>query len=243
MFALDNWPHPRGVVAAHRTLAAAAYYQPLFARRAGTSGALPPMIVLDRRRLDPYTDDSSQFDNRHLARVPGAPALAALGITRVLYVAPTGADGELDDLNTTFVLYKGANLDLKLVGADAFGVDPGEEAPSSPGPDDERPLYHYGGRAVSNGWFWHDYPWITPPPDAPGHPPVPPQVKLLGLTYQPVPRATPFSTADAVSPGSVLRPSGFGTVPVVVSVATGLVLGAKLFRSGSWNRSAGGWGG
>jgi hypothetical protein len=32
IFTFDNWPHPRGVVPAHLTLAAAAYYQPLFAR-------------------------------------------------------------------------------------------------------------------------------------------------------------------------------------------------------------------
>ena len=106
VFVFDNWPHPRGVVPAHQALAAAAYYQPLFARHASndagsrpktTAHAAPPMIVLDRHRLDPYTDDSSQFDNRHVARVPGGPALKALGIAHVLYVSPTGADHELDD--------------------------------------------------------------------------------------------------------------------------------------------------
>jgi hypothetical protein len=38
------------------------------------------------------------------------------------------------------------------------------------------------------------------------------------------------------------RPSGFGTVPVVVAIATGVILGAKLFRNGSWNRASS-WGG
>src|SRR5271170_5569626 len=50
VFALDNWPHPRGVVPAHQTLAAAAYCQPLFARRASGSAAPRwPLLVLDRR--------------------------------------------------------------------------------------------------------------------------------------------------------------------------------------------------
>src|SRR5689334_23419108 len=55
---LDNWPHPKGVVPAHQTLAAAAYFQPLFAKRAGVGS--PPMLVLDRRRLAAYTDDRSE---------------------------------------------------------------------------------------------------------------------------------------------------------------------------------------
>ena len=250
VFALDNWPHPRGVVPAHQALAAAAYYQPLFARHAGNDAsahpkaaprAAPPLIVLDRHRLDPYTDDSSQFDNRHVARVPGVPALQALGIAHVLYVSPTGADRELDDLNDTFVAYSLGGLDVKLVGADAFGLDPADGAGPPSGPDDDRPVYYYGSRIGSNAWFWHDYPWIKLPPPAPGKGPQPTSIKLAGAAYTPSPRATSFSSGVPGAPSS--RPAGFGTVPVVVSVATGLVLGARLFRSGSWNRSSGGWGG
>jgi hypothetical protein len=63
---------------------------------------------------------------------------------------------------------------------------------------------------------------------------VKPLFALPGAAYVPTPRPTPFS-------GGV--PAGFGMVPVVVSIATGAILGAKLFRNGSWNRSSGGWGG
>jgi hypothetical protein len=254
VFALDNWPHPRGVVPAHQTLAAAAYYQPLFARHAASSSL--PLLVLDRRRIDAYTDDASQFDNRYLAQVPGAAALKMLGIQHVLYVAPSGTDKELDDLNDAFVLYAKGGLDVKLVGADAFGVDAGDGAGPPSGPDDDRPYYYYGSSVASNGWFWHDYPWIklpapsrwgeTPQTPRPGRPqgagPERPAAAMPGTAYVPTARATPFSTG---APGlaAPARPSGFGTVAVVVSVATGVVLGAKLLRSGSWNRSAGGFGG
>jgi hypothetical protein len=238
VFALDNWPHPRGVVAAHRALAAAVYYQPLFARRSAATGA-PPLVVLDQRRLSPYTDDATQFDNRHVARLPGAASLRALGITRVLYVAPTGSDRELDDLNDDFVLYTRAGLEVRLCGADAFGPDPGDGAQA------DAP-YYYGAHASSHGWFWHDYPWVKRfPSNAPpkSKPPTAPSVALEGPAYAPAPRATAFSSGAPSATSLRPRPSGFGTVPVIVSIATGLILGAKLFRSGSWNRASGGWGG
>ena len=241
VFAFDNWPHPRGVVPAHQTLAAAAYYQPLFARHAATSSL--PLLVLDRRRLDAYTDDASQFDNRYVARLPSPAAVGLLGIRRVLYVAPSGTDKELDDLNDALVLYANDVFEVRLVGADAFGPDPHDGAGPPSGPDDERPYYYYGSSLGSNGWFWHDYPWIKLPALPRGVGPVPPAVAMPGTAYVLRARATPFSTGAPASAPSPPRPSGFGTVPVVVSIATGAVLGAKLLRSGSWNRSAGGFGG
>ncbi|HEU4533758.1 MAG TPA: hypothetical protein VFS00_06555, partial [Polyangiaceae bacterium] len=66
VFAFDNWPHPRGVVPAHLTLAALLYYHPLLSARAASRSGWnePPAFVLDRNRLRDYTDEAAQFDNR-----------------------------------------------------------------------------------------------------------------------------------------------------------------------------------
>ena len=253
VFLFDNWPHPRGVVPAHLTLAAATYYQPLFAKLRAGAGARP-LFVLDRARLSAYVDDSTQFDNRHVSRLPGAAQLKQLGVQRVLYVPPAGGDTtETDDLNDDFVLYRGAGLDVKLAGADIFGPEPMPPASAAPpaGADaDAWPPYFYGGAAASHHWFWRDYPWVKPPPAGPGRAsasaaPVEPSAARPGKDYEPRPRATTFSSgAPTTAASSSLRPrpSGFGTVPVMVAIATGLVLGAKLYRNGSWNRSSS-WGG
>jgi len=105
IFLFDNWPHPRGVVAAHLVLAAAAYYQPMLAKAVHDAAPdAPPMFVLDRQRLASYGDNAQQFDNRWVARIPGLQALWALGIRRIAYVTPAPqAPWELDDLNDDFV--------------------------------------------------------------------------------------------------------------------------------------------
>jgi hypothetical protein len=195
---------------------------------------MPALLVLDRQRLSAYTQEASEFDNRHTAKLPTAQAIKQLGYKRVLYVAPTGTDLDLDDLNDDFVLYALAGLSVRLVGADAFGPDPGEAPPAAP--DEDRPHQYYGSRASSQHWFWRDYPWVVPPPEGA----VPPAAPLAGVAYSPTPRPTPFSSGG--SPGPRPRPPSFGTVAVVVSAA-GILLGARLLRSGSWNRSSGGWGG
>jgi hypothetical protein len=244
VFTFDNWPHPRGVVQAHLTLAACAYYQPLFARALSTrERSAPPLFVLDRARLSPYTDDASQFDNRHVARLPGDHALGPLGIRRVLYVVRTASDlVELDDLNDDFVLYDASRIDVKIVAASAFAPDPaGTPLPSDTDKQDPEdfPPYYYGGRAESHAWFWTDYPWAT----AKARASMPPAVESPGKSYKPRPRATAYSSG---APGGSItkpRPPTFGTVPVLIALGTGAILGAKLSRSGTWNRSSSGSGG
>ncbi|KYF97675.1 hypothetical protein BE20_37775 [Sorangium cellulosum] len=235
VFTFDNWPHPRGVVKAHQTLAAAAYYQPLFARP--HPGPRATMFVLDRQRLSPYSDDAAQFDNRHVARLPSADTLWDRGVRYVLYVVPTEADTtETDDLNDDLVAYRMRQLRVAMMAASVFAPDPAEARPATA--TEDWPPHYYGGSAASHGWFWVDYPWGAPPRPAP----VEPAVRRPGKGYVPMVRATPFSSGGAAG-GTPPVPDGFGTVPVVVALGTGAILGAALSRSGSWNRASGGYGG
>jgi hypothetical protein len=173
IFLFDNWPHPRGVVAAHQTIEAIAHYRGRFlASRAYRGASPPPMFVLDRNRLAPYSDDESTFDNRHLARLPSLAELQKLGVSDLIYVAPTADNLELDDLNDALC---DAKDKLKLFKSTAYGT-------------------------------------VTP--------------------FTPTPRVTPFSRAVPV-------PTAVGKVPILIAVETGVVLGAKMHRSGSWNRSDG----
>jgi hypothetical protein len=131
VFTFDNWPHPVGVVPAHLTLAAAAYYQPTLRGLANKRTLpAPPVFVLDRLRLAAYSDQETEFDNRYMARMPSAEHLRKLGIQHVLYVLPDGKkhSQELDDLNEDFVAWRTAGLDVKLVAANDFQPDPTETA-------------------------------------------------------------------------------------------------------------------
>jgi hypothetical protein len=220
VFSFGNWPHPRGVVKAHRTLAAAAYYQPLFAQL--TPNRLPLLLVLDRQRLAGYSDDATQFDNRYAARVPSPAVLARWGVRHVLYITPSASDMEVPwDLSADFSGYLTAGIDVKLLSIQTF-------LPYVSSDDGTRP-YYYGGRPQTQGWFWHDYPWQF------GAPPKAQDPGLAGTDTQ--------FRAPTSSPSALTSASNLGTVPVAVSLATGAVLGAMLSpRSGSWNRSDGGSG-
>jgi hypothetical protein len=240
VFLFDNWPHPRGVVRAQETLSAAAYYQPLFEaskRSPLVRGKKPPMFVLDRRRINTYADDATQFDNRYVAKLPSpASTLKSLGVQHVLYVVPTKADTstELDDLNDDFVSYNTAGIDVKALSLDMFGPD---ASPVDAGAIDSGGVY-YGGSRTSHHSFFVDYPWARPTRTASARPANP------GRSYTPTARTTTFSSGSANTPVSTRpRPTNFGTVPVVIAVGTGIVLGARYSRSGSWNRSSGGFGG
>jgi hypothetical protein len=238
----DNWPHPRGVVKSHLALAACAYYQPLFAKLKNgyvtPKTPLPPMFVLDRSRLTAYSDDAKQFDNRYTARVPSAAQLAKLGISRVLYVTPSDIDQELDDLNDDFVYTVRQGGIVRTLAMTTFKnttaalTDAGIVESTS----------WYGDGPETDEWFWKDYPWSTPYVPKGGKPPTEPSFPRSGKDYVPVARVGPFSTG--ASSGSLMppRPPTFGLVPVVVAATTGVILGAKMSRSGSWTRSSS-WGG
>jgi len=73
-------------------------------------------------------------------------------------------------------------------------------------------------------------------------PPASPSFSRSGPSYVPIARPSPFSTGALAGSLTPPRPITFGTVPVVVAVATGVILGAKMSRSGSWTRSSS-WGG
>lgn len=121
VFLFDNWPHPKGVVPAHLTLAAAAYYQPMLASPPATSTQArdpAPMFVVDRQRLAPYVDSSEQFDNRWVARMPGVAALRSIGVQHLLYVAPSGTRTELDDLNDDFVTDQARGIAITILPVD-----------------------------------------------------------------------------------------------------------------------------
>lgn len=250
VFLFDNWPHPRGVVPAHLTLAAAAYYQPMFVKaRAGRATTARPMFVLDRKRLSPYTDDASQFDNRHIARVPSASALRTIGVKDILYVGPSAVEKrELDDLADDLLAYSSEKMPLRLVPATAFETSPSQlfpsppveptpepsRKPSSPAGSAAPPLwagpYFYGGSASAHASFWTH--WASTPSSA-----------VLSTNelqpYTPVARTTPYSSGLATSTAaSRPRPTNFGMVPVAIAVGSGIILGAKLSRSGSWNRTS-----
>lgn len=240
VFLFDNWPHPRGVVRAQETLSAAAYYQPLFAaskRTPAVRGKKPPMFVLDRRRINAYADDATQFDNRYVAKLPSpASTMKSLGVQHVLYVVPTRADTskELDDLNDDFVSYNAAGIDVKALSLDLFGPD---ASPGDAGAVDSGGVY-YGGSKTSHHSFFTDYPWAKPARTASARPSNP------GRSYTPTARSSTFSSGSTNTPVSTRpRPTNFGTVPVVIAVGTGVVLGSRYSRSGSWNRSSGGFGG
>ncbi|HVI22483.1 MAG TPA: hypothetical protein VM691_03310, partial [Myxococcales bacterium] len=192
VFTFDNWPHPLGVVPSHLTLASAVYYRPVFVQaRAARPPDAPPAFVLDRNRLAHYTDDSGQFDNRYVAKLPTAENLRSLGVRHLLYVTPDKKDlGELDDLNDDFVDFAKASIDVKVLPLSDL------DAPKAAGP---RTAYYYGGHSHTHLWFWNSYGWYTPraaarlpEPSMRATVPAPPANVSRGAAYRAVQRPTIF---------------------------------------------------
>jgi len=265
IFMFDNWPHPLGVVKSHLVLAAAAFYQALFLnRRAQRSKDALGMYVLDRTRLASYVDGVDDFDNRYLVRLPRADQLLGMGLAGLFYVVPTGADvPEKEDLNevlfamnqATTVRYipansfvAGASVDAgaAIAVADAGSLTPtplkrpidgGSSDAAAPrdGVDDDGPVSRYLGVEDDIDRFHHDYFEASTLHDA-GALGTPPDVRVMALEltslmrnplipYRIVRRSAQTADSD----------SDFATVPVLVAISTGAVVG---LRSGSWNRTS-----
>lgn len=245
VFTFDNWPHPVGVVPAHLTLAATLYHLPALRKAKAANAARPPAFILDGNRLNPYEDDASHFDNRHLAKLPTAQNLTALGVKHVLYLVPDARHREeRDDLNTDFVELDKAGIDVKIVAMTDFSrlaADPGATAATGA---THTHHYHYGGYGWAPLLFWHSYGWYTPMPRyAAGAPPMPATARPPGASYRPAPRPTMFAsrTVGGMSGAGRSKPSGFGRVSYRAS-RDGRFAGASYgagrhSRSGSFTRS------
>lgn len=227
----DNWPHPRGVVRSHMTLAALAYYQPRFEKQAAARSAsdVMPVFVVDRDRAAAYSEESDRFDNRYFARMASAAALAALGVEHLFYVMPHMTDlPEPDDLNDALSSMSAALAGAIVARPIALSEFSGTEGDASP-PDGERPLgstagFYYGGSPASDASLWVNYPWVPEPS------PPPPETYSSLKSYVFTKRAS-----------AVARPTGnFGKVAVLL---TGGIVVGSLLRRGSMNRASGGWGG
>lgn len=236
----DNWPHPRGVVPSHLTLAALAYYAPLFKRAIGKRKPNSPAVfVLDRNRILAYSDETDRFDNRYVARLPTADNLKALGAKQILYV---GSNPETDDINADLVAFAAAGLELRTIAVSDFTL--GAPPPATPGvkPDagatsSSDDYYYYGGSHDSTFFFWSDYGWGRSPRPTRG---VRPTSLSPASTYgAPVARTTLFNGAGPAKQ----RPSNFGKTSVIVNRSSGRVVGSTFVRSGSFGRSSGSWGG
>lgn len=224
-----NWPHPRGVVPAHMTLAALLFHRPQLAA-SPREGELAAAFVLDRDRLHPYDNASDRFDNRYVVQLPSAAALR--GIERVLYVVPgggaaSGGEQELDDLNETFVAWRSAGITVRVVGAADFqpGNEPagkGDAAPAQPLAGSGQSTRHYwGGSPATHWWLLHSL-GSRPPVGAPMQPPT---QRMIGDGYEP--RRRPLGTSGFAGVGRVPRPEDRGSSRSSTS-------------GGSWGRSSSG---
>ncbi len=244
VFGFDGWPHPQGVVPAHQTLGAAAYYQALFAeRRRARPSSAPPAFVLDRARLAAYSDESDRFDNRYMAKVPSAAQLGALGVKQVLHVSQNPNE-EADDLNDDFVAYASAGIELRNIADTDFSPEPGSSPGGSGASDTYGPLdagtrskgygyayhpYYYGGYSARHWYFWPHYGWGQP-----ARPYSTFTSPILRGSYRPSYRTTPFTGSGTGMSKS--RPPSYGSVGIVSS--SGRTVGTT--RSGSWGRTGSG---
>ncbi|MFO0560595.1 MAG: hypothetical protein U0269_21445 [Polyangiales bacterium] len=236
----DHWPHPRGVVPAHMTLAAAAFFQPRFADAASRRAAdAPPVYLMDRNRLRPYSDSGSYFDNRYIPSLASVSQLEAEARTRdILYIAPTDAAlFDADDLNPTLVSYRTRGISVRTLTGQAF-FSSSYEAPAPTTDPIEQLLQqakiYYGGDLAHEEHFVQHYfgdrDTTAPPSDLPDS-----RAWAWEINARPTFQSALGSAGIPVAP--------IGTVEIVTQ--NNRVLGLRSDRNGSWNRvsSSSSWGG
>ena len=154
VFMFDNWPHKRGVVTSHLTLAAAVFFAPMLDDlKTAPSAHRPPVFILDSNRLAPYLEAADDFDNRYTIEMPDTQAFKELGIRHLLYVTGHVRPTELDDLNGDFVALAGDGIDIKLLALDDFRRASGEQTCDA---ENEEP-YQFGGDEETDREFWNWY--------------------------------------------------------------------------------------
>jgi hypothetical protein len=238
VFLLDHWPHPRGVVPAHMTLASATFFQPRFVETKSRRPAdAPPVFVLDRNRSAPYADAMDRFDNRYVPRMPSGAALESVASVRdVLYFGQGSASAylDLDDVNPALVAYRTMGFTVRGLSPEAFFSSTFEPDADNEGPIESvlhQNLLYYGGTLAREADFSEHYAWGTVPSAEP--PPMLPDAR--SWAWAPIPRSMVLSPAALAL---------IGTVDVALNGQT--VLGARYDRNGSWNRvssSGSSWGG
>ena len=169
MPSFENWPHPNSVVPSHETLAALIYYAAYVEEQhKQLPASAPGLLLLDSKRLTPYTDDSSQFDNRYLATVPSAEALKQRGVKNIMYIVPSREQKEEnDDLNDDFVQYKDAKLKVVLFPLSDFQKVSQPVTKTTPDGTPQRATetrYFYGGGLESHLGFLLLYSFLAPRP-------------------------------------------------------------------------------
>lgn len=253
----DNWPHPLGVVRSHETLGAMVYYaKEIEDKKAKVGDKAPAVLLLDSQRLNAYTDETNQFDNRYLAKLPPANDLKQRGITSLLYVVKDEKrKEEMDDLNDEFVELEKQGISTRFLrlsefkpASDTVAADT-TPATTTGTTTTTRNHYYYGGSPFYHWWFFSHY-YYSPYPYAyttyggtrynysrPTNP-----WPYQTPSYRPVSRPTMFSGTRVGGTSGIgrNRPSGFGRTSVRMS-SSGQITGVRAGRSGSYGRSGGGW--
>ncbi|MFO0615776.1 MAG: hypothetical protein U0414_24490 [Polyangiaceae bacterium] len=258
----DNWPHPRGVVAAHDTLAALAFYQPRFEATAPIERKWPA-FMLDRNRVAQYSDASDRFDNRYYARFPSAESLRAKNITQILYVVsrPTSLP-EPSDLNEPLSLLA-SDAVAPAIGARALAASEfswSSLAPLPPAPTASAATGAASASASASPAASASAS-VRAPPSAPplatkstyygGKPATDASIwALYPMLESTTPQGTEVTENAATryrflkhASASQKEPDNFGVVGVMVAAGSGLIIAAALDRAGSMNRFSGGWSG